>query len=572
MPPPAARRDPFLGIVLDEQYELLELIARGGMGRIYRALQRSLDRQVAVKVLDMEQLGGAAARKDFERRFSLEAASCAKLKHPNTVVVYDYGRADNEDVFYIVMELLDGTTLQELLEESGPMTAPRAIHVALQVAGSLGEAHENGMVHRDLKPSNVMLMPRGADPDYVKVLDFGLVKAEDTQLTQSGALLGTPRYMAPEQIANDAVGPAADIYGLGATLYHMLAGRPPFDSDSKFVLLAAHMNVPVPPIREVAPGAEVSAELEAVVMRCLAKEPEDRFASMEALARALSFCPEDTKTSLASMPRAGGGARNLSHPGAERRSAADPLASTSAERPAVASISGANPRAATTGQAIGVPDSSPSLHLAPAQRRPLSRSVVLAGALVTGATLAGVVYAFTELGADDDEGATTSVAPPDTSPEVRVAQEPRAPVPAVNSADTSGAPRQTAPVGTPEAAWDRVTIQTDPEGAHLRRGDEDLGDAPTMVMIPRGESWLIDVSAAGHQTRSVQVTAGRETVTVRLERLSRRRTSEMASPSTGGPTAPPTTTSPPTPSSMGETDRAAPHSDNRDPWAVRPNR
>ncbi|MFT5358421.1 MAG: serine/threonine protein kinase, partial [Polyangiales bacterium] len=273
------------------------------MGRVYRAIQKPLGREVALKVLDLDQLEGQAAIEDFQQRFFLEAAACAQLQHPNTVVVYDYGKTDEDDVF-IAMELLHGETLQDLIVRDGTIAPPRAIHIALQICGSIGGAHDHGMVHRDLKPSNVMLTARGNDPDFVKVLDFGLVKQEDNGLTQSGALLGTPRYMAPEQISNTKVGPGADIYALGAMLYHMITGRPPFDSDSKFVLLASHINEPAPPIREVDPDSPASRELEQVVMRCLRKNPEERYESMEALARALAFCPEDTDTANSSLPRA----------------------------------------------------------------------------------------------------------------------------------------------------------------------------------------------------------------------------------------------------------------------------
>ena len=520
----AQRRDPFVGIVLDDQYELLELVARGGMGRVYRGMQRSLQREVAVKVLDMEQLEGKAARADFERRFFLEAASVAKLKHPNTVVVYDYGRAEAEDVFYIVMELLEGTTLDDILEAKGPIRASRAVHIALQIAGSLGEAHERGLVHRDLKPSNVILGRRGADPDFVKVLDFGLVKADDTKLTQSGALLGTPRYMAPEQIANDEVGPAADIYGLGATLYHMLTGRPPFDSDSKFVLLAAHMNVEVPSFAEVAPERELSEELEQAVMRCLAKDPAARFPSMEALARALSFCGENTGTAASSMPGSG----ELSLP----------------------EHTGPILRRDTTGSTA-------------IEAKPASLKLVLGGALLVGGLLAAGGFALLRGGEPREVPEVAS------SPEVSVAEAPsEAPSEAPPEVAEEPAPEEPAQA---EPRLSRVSIDTVPAGAHLRHDGQDLGDAPAAVVVPHGESWAIEISAEGYRSRTVTVTGGQEAITVNLDRLPRRRRSTMRAEAS----APPTET-------MAET-MAAPmveptmeatmttemrrQSENRDPWA-----
>ncbi len=521
------RRDPFVGITLDGQYELLELLARGGMGRVYRGIQKSLQREVAIKVLDMEQLDGKAARADFERRFFLEAASLAKLKHPNTVVVYDYGRAEAEDVFYIVMELLDGTTLDAILEEERSLEPKRAVHIALQIAGSLSEAHEQQLVHRDLKPSNVILGRRGADPDYVKVIDFGLVKADDTKLTQSGALLGTPRYMAPEQIANEEIGPAADIYGLGATLYHMLTGRPPFDSDSKFVLLAAHMNVAVPPFAEVAPDLEVTEELEQTVMRCLSKAPADRFPSMEAFARALSFCGETTGTLPSSLPSSGEMA--VFEPGerdpADRTETTevDPIGSTEMDAPAAA-----------------------------------KKRTVLIAALVAGGLLAAGVVGWVR----------SNQAPPET-PEVASAPEvsepePEPEPPAVEEADDQEEGE--------DSAITRVHIDTEPSGAHLSRDGVDLGDTPIALVVPRGESWEVAIGADGYETRNVMVTGGQEGITVTLDRLRSRRRTRRRAATTRTPmeTAmeaamePEPTMETAVPTMMTTMRR---QSENRDPWA-----
>ncbi|MBO6935807.1 MAG: serine/threonine protein kinase [Deltaproteobacteria bacterium] len=521
------RRDPFVGIVLDEQYELIELLARGGMGRVYRGMQRSLQREVAIKVLDMEQLDGKAARADFERRFFLEAASLAKLKHPNTVVVYDYGRAEAEDVFYIVMEMLEGTTLDAILEEQGSLPPKRAVHIALQIAGSLAEAHEQGLVHRDLKPSNAILGRRGADPDYVKVIDFGLVKADDTKLTQSGALLGTPRYMAPEQIANDEVGPAADIYGLGATLYHMLTGRPPFDSDSKFVLLAAHMNVAVPPFAEVAPDLEVTQELEDIVMRCLSKDPAERFASMEGLARALSFSGETTGTLPSSMPSGSG-----------------EIAAFDTGKPAPV-----DPTSAAV-------DPTGSTEIEPGIVKSKQRNVLIA-ALVAGGLLAAGAVAWVR-GRDEPP-------PPEVAAPPEVSEDP--PAEEVVPEEPTEEP------GATEIT--RVQIDTVPAGAHLSRDGRDLGDAPSALVVPRGESWEIAISADGYETRNVTITGGQQAITVNLDpepqdtRRRRTRRATMDAPmeaamevETAMETEPTMDTSTTT-----MTSSMTRQSENRDPWA-----
>ena len=516
-------------MTLQGQYEIVAAIARGGMGRVYRAVQLALGRDVALKLLDMEQLEGQGS--DFQQRFFNEAASCAKLVHPNTVVVYDYGKTDDE-IYFIAMELLTGPTLQDVIAEEGVIEPARAMHIAMQVCGSIGEAHERGMVHRDLKPSNVMLTPRGNDPDFVKVLDFGLVKHEDNGLTQSGTLLGTPRYMAPEQITADKVGPAADIYSLGAILYHMLTGRPPFDSESKFVLLASHMNVAAPPIREVKPDSPASDELERVVMRCLLKDPSARYDSMEALARALAFCPEDTTTARSSMPRSAAGV------GATKRKP-DPLGSTSAARP-----SKSRDAALAAAVPLAVPNANANVPL------PKRRGVmpVLVAAITTGAVLAaGAFFAFRS--SDEIDGAegedpvteiTEELAPPDPTP-----REPDVPM---------------------EARDTRVTLESEPTGARVRRDGADLGDAPLTLVLPAGETWSVDVSASGYESRTVSLTGGQQQVHVRLERRRRGgggRPSTMADePVQMEPVAMEPVMEPVMEAVMSMTG-----TDNRDPWA-----
>ncbi len=280
--------DPLVGVTLSGRFEVVAPIARGGMGRVYQAIQHPLGRTVALKVLDVR--GVTEPHSDFHRRFFLEAATAARLTHPNTVVIYDYGMTEDQ-VYFIAMEYIVGQTLSQLLKAAGPVDPARSVHVAMQIAGSLGEAHAQGIVHRDLKPSNVLLTTRGSDPDFVKVLDFGLVKvlSDDTadDFTQSGVMMGTPKYMSPEQINARDVTKESDIYSLGALLYHALVGRPPFEGETKFDILEQHVRAIPTPFREIEPSCTASTALEAIVMQCLAKAPSARFASMEDLAIAL---------------------------------------------------------------------------------------------------------------------------------------------------------------------------------------------------------------------------------------------------------------------------------------------
>ncbi len=288
--------DPLVGRVINDRFRVLALIARGGMGRVYRAEQQPLGRLVALKVLAHSEDDNDP---DFQQRFFLEAATCAKLRHGNTVTVFDYGRTD-DDVYFIAMELLEGRTLRQAMTQDGPFSPGRATHVALQIGRSLREAHGMGVTHRDLKPGNVFLIRQDEESDFVKVLDFGLVKTKDrdVELTQTGQFMGSPKYIAPEQIRGREVDGRADVYSLGVLLYEMLTGKPPFKRDTTVDTLMAHIQDPVPPMAETNPEVVVPQALEAVVLRCLRKPRDDRFPSMDALMTALKAAASMTEMSL----------------------------------------------------------------------------------------------------------------------------------------------------------------------------------------------------------------------------------------------------------------------------------
>jgi eukaryotic-like serine/threonine-protein kinase len=296
-PVPAAMRDdddPLIGTVLMERVRIERAIARGGMGKVYYGEQVRMKRPCAIKILDPRLAGGADAA-EFGRRFLLEASTAAKLTHPNVVTIFDYGETEDGRCF-IAMEYLEGRSLSDELKKGGPISAERAIHITKQASRALREAHTLGVVHRDMKPGNVFLVQQDDDEDFVKVLDFGLVKETSQsdaqeQHTQIGQIMGSPRYMAPEQVQGKAVDGRTDIYSLGVMLYAMLAGRPPFDRATELSTMMAQVSDPPPPIASVAPDVLLPPGLEAVVMKCLAKRPEDRFASMEELITALKLRP-----------------------------------------------------------------------------------------------------------------------------------------------------------------------------------------------------------------------------------------------------------------------------------------
>ncbi len=292
--------DPLIGRVVNDRYTIHAMIARGGMGRVYRGVQAPLGRQVALKILHPNYKGENDP--DFHRRFFLEASTCAKLTHPNTVTIFDYGRTE-DDVYYIAMELLEGRTLHRALREDGPMPPGRALHIARQVCRSLREAHSIHVVHRDLKPANVFLCSHDDDPDFVKVLDFGLVKnTEDTaeDLTQTGLFMGSPKYMAPEQIQGEKADGRVDIYALGVILYEMLTGKVPFDRANSVNILMAHVHDAPPSFEAMNPEVQIPPHLEALVMKCLAKNPAERFATMEQLLLAMKEIGESGQHSLSS--------------------------------------------------------------------------------------------------------------------------------------------------------------------------------------------------------------------------------------------------------------------------------
>ena len=271
------------------QYVLTTPLGSGGMGEVYLAEHRFLRRPCAVKLIRAEQAGDEATL----RRFELEAQATAALTHPNTVQIYDYGIAD-DGTFYYVMEYLPGTTLESLLETEGAQAPTRVVHVLKQLCGALQEAHTQGLIHRDIKPGNVIVGERGGVRDVAKLLDFGLVAAvthgaAGTTLegvADAGLVVGTPAYMSPEQCGGDAaIGPASDLYSLGAVAFALLTGQSPFAGRSSMQMLAAHLFET--PKRVDALQSGVPVALADIVARCLAKLPEHRYADARALGDAL---------------------------------------------------------------------------------------------------------------------------------------------------------------------------------------------------------------------------------------------------------------------------------------------
>src|SRR5215212_8032127 len=263
--------------LIDNRYAVLDTLGEGGMARVYLAHDNVLDREVALKVL-REQYAGDEG---FVERFKREAKNAAALNHPSIVQVYDQGRAE-DGTYYMAMEYVRGGTLKDLIKSEAPLVPSEAARIASRVAEALALAHDRGIVHRDIKPQNVLLNPAGE----AKVADFGIARAASSKsITETNLVLGTSAYMSPEQVRGERAGPASDLYSLGVVLYEMLTGEQPYRADDPIATAMKHIDEPPPhPLRA---NPTVPKALDALVVKLLAKRPEDRYASAALLAEDL---------------------------------------------------------------------------------------------------------------------------------------------------------------------------------------------------------------------------------------------------------------------------------------------
>lgn len=277
-------------------YVLGDLIASGGMGEVWHATHRFLARPAAVKLIRPEVLGAMtrAQRDILVQRFHREARAAANLRSPHTIQLFDFGVA-GDGTFYYVMELLNGMDLQTLVEEHGPVSPARTVHILRQACESLVEAHDRGLIHRDIKPANIQVCCMGHYFDYVKVLDFGLVKSQavsgkvDPGLTAPNMVAGTPAYLSPESALGEPVDQRTDIYALGCVAYWLLTGRPVFEGQGVVQLLARHIHTPPEP-PSLYSLFQIPSDLEEIVLACLSKQPEERPGSARELADRLAQC------------------------------------------------------------------------------------------------------------------------------------------------------------------------------------------------------------------------------------------------------------------------------------------
>jgi serine/threonine-protein kinase len=479
-----------VGVVLDDRYRLDALIGEGGMGAVFRATHLAMERRVAVKLLKPHLTSDTTQL----QRFAREARSTMKVDSPHAVKVLDFGVTPQRD-YYMVLEYLDGRTVQRELDVDGPFSPARAVHVARQALQALGAAHKSGLVHRDVKPDNLLLMRSGSDPDYTKVLDFGVAKLMEgaprsshsaLALTQAGMVFGTPEFMSPEQACGHPLDGRSDLYSLAATMFAMLTGCGLFEGGSPIEWLTNHARTPPPHLAMVEPKLGAYPELDALLQRCLAKQRDQRPKDAEEMERllgelvpTLSRAPGEAppKTAAAAVAGVAGKSTMFSSSGfldmlpPEAVAAGEtlvpaapgagggigPSAITSQERPGRGAAGGAGAGAgvagglAGAGTAAALPfaptGASPELPATTASTRALprqrSRGLLLALGAITVVAMIGVAIGLAVTRRPSRSASITDAAVPPPAPDARGAK-PRADAPPAAPADAPPTPADAA--------------------------------------------------------------------------------------------------------------------------------
>jgi serine/threonine-protein kinase len=458
VPPPPSRVDPYVGTTIDGRYRIESVLGEGGMGIVYLARHKVIDKRVAIKVLRADM----AREREITERFLQEAKAASSIGNPHIIDISDFGQLADGST-YFVMEFLDGKPLSKVLEESRPLPVTRLVDVAHQISDALAAAHQRSIVHRDLKPDNIFLIKRGPQQDFVKILDFGIAKVSSgatSKLTRAGSVFGTPHYMSPEQAAGAPVDSRTDIYALGVILYEMASGRVPFDADNFMGILTQHMYKAPVPIRALVPPQDVPPGLEAIILKALSKKPEQRYATMEELAQDLD------KLTRGMIPDA---------------------------VPEMMSRSGGFNVPADFFTDRGMPAPVPATPRAGARRG----WGVYAGVAGVVAAVAIVVAVFAKSSSSTASSHASAPA-------------------AVQTPTPSPAPTPQAPVKPAEPEVKHVLFASEPLDAHVFAGDHDLGVPPLNVDVPGGQKITVEVRRDGYKSQQLTLDGSEKKLTVKL--------------------------------------------------------
>jgi serine/threonine-protein kinase len=497
--------DRLVGETLDGRYYVQRKIGEGGMGVVFAVKHAVIERPLAIKVLKREVMRDEATL----RRFVQEAKAASRIGHPNIVDVTDFGKTP-DGMTYSVMEYVDGETLSSAIKHAAPFPADRAVHIVSQIARALGAAHEKGIVHRDLKPENVFLIDREGRPDFVKIVDFGIAKVQPVEgstqqqgprLTRAGSVFGTPEYMAPEQAAGRGdTDQRVDIYALGTIFYEMVVGKVPHKGDSMIRTIAMQMLAPITPPRQVNPDLPISPGLEAVIMKALAKNRDERYATMNELLAALDglhdeIVASNPTLSLPPLP-----------PGADSALLAPAMTSAQIDAPAPPPRrSKGETRPLDEPEFVAAPLTFDPVFQEPPQPEQRRRwPMLLVGLLVMAVGAGGAILLLTHLRSDDAPGpvdggvvakpadAALVVIPADAEPAPADAEQ----IVLVPSDAGSKAPLRDAGLGAPHPATVRVTVYVRPGDALVYTNGNYRGPANTTIEEPYGKRLKIECKTA----------------------------------------------------------------------------
>lgn len=493
------------GTVLDGRYRVESVLGQGGMGTVYKAVQTSMGRPVAIKTLNPS----LAAAPQFFERFKREAEVASRLRHPNIITVFEFGRSP-EGIYYIVMEYLEGESLRQRVKRHGPLSLRAAVAVLEQIALGLAHAHKHQVVHRDLKPHNIMLTEVDGS-EYVRVLDFGLVKAleqeDEEQLTSTGQVLGTPQYMPPEQAGGETVDQRSDLYSLTGVLYFCLTGTSPFQANTVRKALTAALTQTVPPVATHRKGAPVPRKMDEFLRKGLAKDQENRYQSCEEFIAELKGSVEGlADADLDALPEGGAEA------GAREGSGSSPASSKSKRTPASAgAVSTSSSRkgsskvivqpglGAAEGTRGAAPEPSDRRATAPEIPRALagqqtagtparSRAPLVVGATVMAVAILGTLtWAALRAAKSEDAQQVTAQVPPTPRPPV---DPPRV---------APGPPGGVDPAPGPSADDVTVTLASTPAGAEVLEDGILVGKTPLKRSWKKDEVHKVTFQLAGYK-------------------------------------------------------------------------